>query len=146
MVIVDRVAALCECPTEAWAERLLYICALGKTVLARRAWRDANAKLKRVNITSFVRHKPALRREKATFCLTAAFVRASPKLAEALKLVATSLGSKWHVLGPGASKAGARNIACGSWQELGVWLLKIRRVFNSGIPCWRSGYAPALGR
>ena len=54
LVIVDRVATLCECTTEAWAERLLYICALGKTVLARRAWRDANAKLKRVNITSFV--------------------------------------------------------------------------------------------
>ena len=37
LVIIDKAATLCECTTEAWAERLLYICALGKTVLARRA-------------------------------------------------------------------------------------------------------------
>ena len=132
LVIVERAVSLCECRSKTWALSLLYIVALGKTVLVRSAWRAANAKVKRVSASSFIKHVP-LSQQRVSFALTAEFVRDCAELQGALETIARTPTSKWCVLARGAPKRGASTLVnIPSGQALGEWLVKHRRVKNVG--------------
>ena len=134
LIIVEKTAALCESRSQAWTLQLLYIFALGKPVVTRSAWRAANAKLKKVDVSKFLHHFRLATQQAVTFILTREFVKDCAELHGALEIVAATPNSKWCVLKPGDAKVGAKNRhELTNWQTLKDWLIKHRRLKNSGM-------------
>ena len=128
-----KTAALCESRSQAWTLQQPYIFALGKPVVTRRAWRAANAKLKKVNVGDFLHHQRLATQQMVTFMLTPEFVQGCAELHGALEICAATPSSKWRVLKPGDAKVGAKKPReLTIWETLKDWLIKHRRLKNSG--------------